>query len=127
ELGYVPWKSSLSSLASIREKIAGSEISEAFDNYTLSIMSNIVSTLSKDLDKPANNHTFALFRSYILMQAVLYGDMSVTTTIFNIFESFRLNSSKIDADLTDVVYTAGIIAGNETQFEFLWDRYLTSL
>lgn len=127
ELEYVPWRSSLSALASIREKIAETQISTAFDTYIRSIMSNIVNILSVGLDQPASNHTNALFRSFILKQAVLYGETSVTTPIFNMFESFRVNNSKIDADLTDVVYTTGIISGDETQFDFLWARYLTSI
>jgi aminopeptidase N len=125
EKHYIPWLSAINhGLTFLSQRVSGEKDQDLFSWFIMDIMTDIYDYL-KFLPQSTDSRTDIYNRINILNWACKYGLEDCIKTSKELFEKFRTKSTKVPKDHRGVVYCNAVRHGNKTEFDFLYDRFLT--
>ena len=126
ETDYIALRVGLLSLSQIHSKLILTKAEGNFRNYILCLISSQLETAVNTFPGAIVGHLENLKRSVILKYAILYGDSAFAGSAYEQFQAYMNGTFVPVPDLKDVILTAGIREGGHTEWNFLWNEYLTS-
>lgn len=126
ETEYVALRVGLLSLSQIHSKLILTKAEGSFNDYVLCLISSELESAVTTFPNEIEGHLNNLKRSVILKYALLYGDSTFAGLAFEQFQNYMSDTSVPVPDLKDVILTAGIREGGQTEWDFLWNKYVTS-
>ncbi|XP_074661085.1 glutamyl aminopeptidase-like isoform X2 [Tubulanus polymorphus] len=122
---YVPWDSALRSLLYLNRVLA--DLPDGYDlykKYMLNLMSRIMGQVGwydAPRDKPDNLKIY--LRSLLLSIAIKLDHKPSIKKGKELFEGWKTQGTVLDPNLKDVVYHAGIVGGDEDNWNYCWEQY----
>ena len=126
ETDYIALRVGLLSLSQIHGKISLSRVEGKFSEYILCLLGSEIQSAVATFPGPIGGHLDNLKRSLVLKYALLYGNSTFAGLAYTEFQAYMSSGTEPDPDLKDVILTAGIREGGSQEWQFLWDKYLTT-
>ena len=130
EAEYLPWQAAFKSFGyydkMFNDASSQSEYSR-FKKYVIYLLSPLYKKLGFDYKQDEARSTI-LNRKSVLHWLCKYGHEDCVKNSISMFGIWMNNTSsnKIDINLRGTVYTTAILHGGETEWNFLWERFLNS-
>lgn len=127
ETNYLPFKSAFAGLTYLDRRFSGhQEYYEEFKGFVLSLIENIYNNVGY-VDRSGDDRLTVLLRSELNKWACNYGDKGCIETFTKEFEKWRsTNTLTIKPNQRAVAYCTAIRHGTKDDWEFLWNKYLSS-
>ncbi|XP_018327042.1 endoplasmic reticulum aminopeptidase 1 isoform X2 [Agrilus planipennis] len=123
ERDYVPWATAIRHFKTWSQLLSESLAYKVFIQYMLTLLSPIAKYVGWN---NRGTHLEKLTRAEILLSAVYYGLNETVTRAKKQFKSWILGNETILADLKEIVYSAGIKFGGQSEWQHCWDVYNTT-
>ncbi|GBP46436.1 Membrane alanyl aminopeptidase [Eumeta japonica] len=125
ETDYSVWYAAISGFNTLRKKLMATDALEDFDNYVLRLMQNIIDVLGYDV-KEQDDFVTLRNRMQILEYACKLGHSGCIENSVGLFSKFKENGTVVTPSLRLAVYCSGLRHGDADDYEFVWDRMLTT-
>ncbi|XP_021377931.1 uncharacterized protein LOC110466016 isoform X1 [Mizuhopecten yessoensis] len=127
ELDYVPWYAALAQLGYADEMLMRTEV---YGDFT-TVIRNLIAKPFESVGlhkKDTDGHLERMLRISMSSQACGYGIEECVETATNMFQEWMVDpgNNKIDPDVKQAVYCAGIAEGGALEWDFLYSQYKTS-
>lgn len=124
---YIPWSAALSQLGRVKSLIQSKpDDKQRFNQYVVHRLIN-----NNPFSTPPWNgfagHLDNLLQAAFVNALVAYGDTSARATAHQLFTDFMKSNQPVPVNIRDGVYRVGIEEGGLSEWNFLFDRYTTSL
>ncbi|XP_053604250.1 membrane alanyl aminopeptidase-like [Plodia interpunctella] len=122
---YSVWFAALRGLKKLRNSYLGTDALESIEQYALGLMENIISVLGY---MPRTDDSFETLRNrlQLLEFACEIGHEECTGHMVQMFKEFKEYDTEVPASLRSVVYCNGLRFGDGSDYDFLWNRMLTT-
>ncbi|CRK90924.1 CLUMA_CG004613, isoform A [Clunio marinus] len=124
EKHYIPWLSAFShGLTFLSQRLSTDEDHETFANFIRDMTTDIYDHLAFE-PKTSDSRTDIYNRVNILTWTCKYGHEGCIELAKEHFAKFKSDGTKPHKDLRSVVYCSGVREGDESDFDFLYDRFM---
>ncbi|KAM3967291.1 membrane alanyl aminopeptidase [Aphomia sociella] len=125
ETDYSVWVAALAGLKKLRSQYLGTDALHDIDVYSLGLVENVINKLGYH---PRQSDDFETLRARLelLEFACDLGHEECVKNSVDIFNALRQNNEEVPASLRSLVYCNGLRHGNGDDFDFLWNRMLTT-
>nr|AAP44965.1 midgut class 2 aminopeptidase N [Spodoptera exigua] len=126
EKDYIPWGAINPSFTYLDSVLSGSSIYSLFQQYVRQLTAPLYEELGF-IAADGEEHVTPYHRNIILDLNCRYGNAECTSTAQSLLEGFKNNPEQpLNPDIQNLVYCAGLRGGSVENFDFLWERYLSS-
>ncbi|XP_015604734.1 uncharacterized protein LOC107272255 [Cephus cinctus] len=126
ETNYYSWKALFNGFDYLTQHFRGQSVWVLYQTHLLSIIDNVYVTLGFN-ERESDDFLDGLNRQQILKYACSFGHQGCISNSVKLFATFKANSSAlISANLREAVYCTAIKHGDESDWNFLWKRYLNA-
>ncbi|XP_046387347.1 aminopeptidase N-like [Ischnura elegans] len=126
ETDFIPWYSLYPSLAFLDSRL---KYSEEYPRFKM-LMSHLMLKYYQSLnftDSPQDDHLALLSRSMLLPWACKYKNEECVEEAHKIFADWKLGKiDRVPPNIKGTVYCHGISSGDKEDWDFLWNKYLSS-
>ncbi|KAJ8889377.1 hypothetical protein PR048_008876 [Dryococelus australis] len=129
ETDYVPWYAALGAFTRLDARLRGAAHLHYHDfkMYVRGLLQKAVDEVGFDA-RPSDSHVTKLLRGLVMKWACNLGDQNcISNATKQLADSMAdPSSNRIDPDMAAVVYCNGLRYGGEMEWQFLWQKYLSS-
>ena len=127
ETDAIVWGIAARKLLDISDLMAGSTGLPQFQSFVLGLMAPCMSQFANWTTVDPSTHMGKLLEATLLKTAIFLGDQTTLTKAKALFDALQADPNMvINPDILSSVYTAGAIAGDESDYDWLMQKYLTS-
>ncbi|KAG4070580.1 hypothetical protein HA402_011967 [Bradysia odoriphaga] len=125
ETNYLPWYAVFNNFVYVQRRLTTSQL-DLYKRYILGLVSNIYDILGFN-SRPTDTRLDVYNRANILSNACKFGHQGCITAAVSEFNKLveQPLSYSVPPNVRPVVYCTAITEGNETTWNFLWERFLT--
>ncbi|CAD0197373.1 unnamed protein product [Chrysodeixis includens] len=126
ETEYSVWYAALNGFRTLRNIYLGDEsMTQPLKDLILSYLDSAISSIG--YDSPSDDVEFLRNRMQILEFACHLGHSGCVEKASSLFKALRINGTEVAPSLRPVVYCTGLRHdSNHTDYDFLWDRMVTT-
>nr|CAD7397318.1 unnamed protein product [Timema poppensis] len=127
ETDYIPWYAAFKGFSYLNTGLQDSSENyySIFKIYVLSLLDKAYKQLDFQ-EKKSDDHVTKLNRNLILTWACKLGSESCTKTATELFHGLLSKNDKVSPDIQTVVYCAGLNQGGSEEYDYLWEKFLSS-
>lgn len=124
ETHYVPWVTVMSNYRFITERMYLTDVYPQLQKYMLNLLSGRLAALG--WDEPTT-HLDLLLQESVLSFAVDLDDKGTNEVVKKKFDAWRFNNTSLLQNQRSLVVVTGVKMGDDEAWEFVWDKYTTSM
>nr|CAD7256997.1 unnamed protein product [Timema shepardi] len=127
ETDYIPWYAAFKGFSYLNTGLQDSSENDysIFKIYVLSLLDKAYQQLGFQ-EKKSDDHVTKLNRNLILTWACKLGSESCIKTSTELFHGLLSKNDKVSPDIQTVVYCAGLNQGGSEEYDYLWEKFLSS-
>nr|CAD7587583.1 unnamed protein product [Timema genevievae] len=129
ETDYIPWYSAFNAFNFLNIRLRGASPAgyQLFKDYILGQLEDLYNSLEFQV-RATDDHVTKLLRTSVLSWACTFDHEGCVSNATQHFAQMMADPDNyiIPADLTSVTYCTSLRHGGETEWEYLWQKYLTS-
>nr|CAD7455286.1 unnamed protein product [Timema tahoe] len=129
ETDYIPWYSAFNAFNFLNIRLRGASPAgyQLFKDYILRQLEELYNSLEFQV-RSTDDHVTKLLRTSVLSWACTFDHEGCVSNATQHFAQMMADPENyiIPADLTSVTYCTSLRHGGETEWEYLWQKYLTS-
>jgi aminopeptidase N len=125
ERNYVPCYAGLAKLRSIGARLSLTPVYGLYQEFILNLTSDLAQEFNLSSAKNLS-HLEIFLRSTVLGVAWRHGNTDVIDAANGLFRDWMEGNVTVSADVKSVVYAVGVACGGEEEWDFVWERYLST-
>nr|KAG5707291.1 hypothetical protein BaRGS_000065 [Batillaria attramentaria] len=124
ETHYVPWKTVFANYNYILDRMYLTDVYPQLQKYMLALMADRISTLGWE---EKQQHLEIRLQESVLSFAVDLHEKEVMSEAKKRFDAWRVNNTRILQNHRSMVLRAGVEAGDDEAWQFVWEKYKQSI
>ncbi|XP_059049752.1 membrane alanyl aminopeptidase-like [Achroia grisella] len=125
ETDYSVWQAAISGLRKLRSRYLESDIIDELDKTSLNLVRNVINEFGYH-PRPTDDYESLRNRLELLEFACDLGDTECIQHTVELFRALREKNEEVPASIRSVVYCNGLRNGDGEDYDFLWNRMLTT-
>ncbi|XP_038223211.1 aminopeptidase N-like [Zerene cesonia] len=126
ETDYIAWGAADAAFSYLDVVLSGTSTYSLFQKYVIELSAPLFNRFGF-VAGPNEEHVTAFHRNVILNLNCRHGNQQCINRAQELLQQFRNNPNQpLDADIQTVVFCSGLRGGDVDNFNFLWNRYLSS-